>query len=266
MKKNIFVQPQGGLCNRMRTITGAISLAQRLNRIVTIIWTRDPSLNIAFNEIFSTPLHLNIKVIECSLSSIKYKIIYHFLNNISRYTILDDTWIYKNARGLPFETWEHLVRSKRLFIISSSDILFDGDYSIFTANPQLLKSYNTVKCDSNTIGIHIRRTDNAMAIKHSPTYLFIQKLEEELSVNPNSKFYLATDDPIEEKIFTDKFGDKIIIYQKHSLDRNDPIAIKDALIDLYNLSCCKKIYASYWSSFSDVAAYWGGIEKKVLKI
>jgi hypothetical protein len=130
----------------------------------------------------------------------------------------------------------------------------------------VIEALNNVKCDKNTIGLHIRRTDNANAVKYSPTSLFFAKVEEELKATPQIKFYLATDDPNEEKTFIDRFGESIIIYQKHSLDRNNPIAIKDALVDLYNLSHCSKIFGSYWSSFSDTAALWSGIEKIELRI
>lgn len=50
------------------------------------------------------------------------------------------------------------------------------------------------------------------------------------------------------------------------MDRNTEVAIVDAMIDLTNLASCKKIYGSYYSSFSDVAAIWGNIEKEVLKL
>ena len=62
-----------------------------------------------------------------------------------------------------------------------------------------------------------------------------------------------------------RFQGKIIVYPKRSLDRNSTEGIEDALVDLYNLSNCKAIFASYWSSFSDMAAAWKGISKVVLK-
>ena len=104
-----------------------------------------------------------------------------------------------------------------------------------------------------------------MSIKHSPTELFINKIRQELQQNPTQQFYLATDDEAEEQRIKQMFPDNIIVYKKQSLDRNDPVAIRDAVIDLYNLAHCKKIYGSYYSSFSDIAALWGGIEKDVLK-
>ncbi|MBR1400652.1 MAG: hypothetical protein IJ562_03560 [Prevotella sp.] len=231
----IIVQPCGGLCNRMRTVAGVESLARRLNRALTVIWTRDPSLNIRFSDIFTLPQISHMHIIECELSSLKYKLMFHLYKDFFHYEILDDPWVYKFARGKSFETWRHLVDGKNIFLISSADILFDGDYRcLFRPNMELLESLNTVSCGKDTIGIHIRRTDNVNAIKFSPTYLFISKLYEELNYNPNTRFYLATDDPKEEELFKKEFGNKIMIYEKHSLDRNNPFAVKDALVDLYN--------------------------------
>ena len=260
----IIVQPQGGLCNRMRTIAGAASLSSKFDCCLTVFWVSDPSLNIKFTDLFSLPS--SVKIVEYKLTSLKYKLMFHLYKDVLRYQILDDAWVYRFARGKEFETWRHLVDGKNIFLISSADILFDGDYcSLFRPNMEMVQSLNTANCGKDTIGIHIRRTDNANAVKYSPTHLFVSRVHKELETNPETRFYLATDDPKEEDMFKNEFGDKIMIYEKHSLDRNNPIAVKDALVDLYNLSCCKKILASYYSSFSDVAALWGNIEKEVIK-
>lgn len=258
----VIVQPLGGLCNRMRVIVGAVSLAQKLNRELMIIWTCDATLNAKFSDLFES---IPYQVVECPLNSIRYKMLYHWYKNVRHYTILDDRWISANARGIEYNTWRELVEGKNLYLQTNLDILFDGDYSIFKAKMSVIEELNNVSCDENTVGLHIRRTDNANAIKYSPTELFFSKVEEEIHTHPETKFYLATDDPQEEKQFIERFGQRIIIYQKHSLDRNNPVAIKDALIDLYNLSHCRKIYGSYWSSFSDTAALWAGIKKEEIK-
>ena len=258
----IIVQPLGGLCNRMRVIVGAAELAKQMNRQLVVIWTQDATLNAKFSDLFES---IPYKVIERSLHSLKYKALYHWYKDFCRCMILDDQWISDNARGKEYDAWKDKIESRNLFLQTNLDILFGGDYSLLKPRISVIKALNNVKCDKNTIGLHIRRTDNANAVKYSPTSLFFAKVEEELKANPQIKFYLATDDPNEEKAFIEKFGESILIYQKHSLDRNNPIAIKDALVDLYNLSHCRKIYGSYWSSFSDTAALWSGIEKIELK-
>ena len=259
---NMIVHPLGGLCNRMRAIVGAVSLAEKTYRIPIIIWTQDVTLNARFSDLFEP---LPFRVIECPLDSLKYKLMFHWYKDVRHCMFLDDKWISSNARGKDFDIWRNLVEGKDLFLQTNLDVFFDGDYSIFKAKASLINELNNIKTDSNTIGLHIRRTDNVNAIKYSPTSLFFERVEEELKVNPQTKFYLATDDPQEEQAFIDKFGKCILVYKKHSLDRNNPIAIKDALVDLYNLSHCRKIYGSYWSSFSDTAALWTGIEKIELK-
>ena len=259
----IIVQPLGGLCNRMRVIVGAISLAQKMRRGLAIIWTQDATLNARFSDLFEP---IPYKMIECSLDSWRYKALYHWYKDIKHSMILDDQWISSNARGKEYDAWKDKIESRNLFLQTNLDILLDGDYSIFRAQPSVIKELNNIECDENTIGLHIRRTDNTNAIKYSPTTLFFEKVETELRDNPQTKFYLATDDPREEQSFIEKFGKSILVYCKHSLDRNNPVAIKDALVDLYNLSHCKKIYGSYWSSFSDTAALWTGIEKIEIKL
>ena len=178
---------------------------------------------------------------------------------------MNDAWIASEARGKDYILWKSKIENVNILINTNLDVLFDGDYSIFRVKKNLLMNMNNVVTNNNTIGVHIRRTDNVNALKYSPTDLFVEKIKEELYQNSDICIYLATDDPNEEKNFISEFGNKIIIYKKHSLDRNNPIAIKDAVLDLYNLSHCRKIYGSYYSSFSDTAALWTGIEKIELK-
>lgn len=257
----IIVQPTAGLCNRMRTIAAASVLAERLGRKMIVVWTSDATLNASFRSLFKP---LPFKVIDVRLQSFFQRFIWHFCTKILRYKIYDDKWIYDNARGKDFSTWRHLIEGKRIYMHASSDIFISqGDYSIFKVTEEIKR--HTLHSSGDCIGIHIRRTDNEMSVRYSPTELFIRKIEEEIKGNPAQQFYLATDDKTEEEHLLQMFPDNITVYEKQSLDRNDPIAIRDAVIDLYNLAHCKKIYGSYYSSFSDIAALWGGIEKEVLK-
>lgn len=254
LRKNlIIVQPLGGLCNRMRTIAGAVDLANRLNRQVVVIWTSDPTLNAPYKLIFDTA---PFKIIECKLPSCKYRFYYHYYKDVLGYHIIDDTWIIANCRGNSSDWINDL---KDIYIYSCQNITLSDDFTMFSLSPVLRQRINADICDNNTIGIHIRRTDNLNSIKYSPTSSFIKKIEEELQENSKAKFYLATDDKNEELELVERFGNHIITYKKEALDRNNSKAIQDAAIDLYHLAQCKKIYASYFSSFSDVAALWGGV-------
>jgi hypothetical protein len=77
--------------------------------------------------------------------------------------------------------------------------------------------------------------------------------------------FLATDSPDEEKRLREIFAYRIITHPKRSVDRQNPQAIKDALIDLFCLSKCKKIIGSYWSSFTETACELNNIERVIIR-
>ena len=262
MKKRIIVQPLGGLGNRMRAIVGAYDLSKKMNRELVVVWTRDITLNEKFSNIFE---EIPCRVIECQLNTLFYKFLYRLLKYVLRYRIIDDSFVVRNCKSQSI-TWTKPMVNDNLFIVSCENITLSEDFSILKLN-KMLKEKIPFRIDRDkTIGIHIRRVDNEKSIKYSPSTLFFDKIDEKLRLEPSTRFYLATDDSDEEKAFINKYGDSIIVYHKSSLDRNNPMAIHDAAIDLYLLSCCKEIYGSYYSSFSDTAALWGGIVKDVLKI
>ena len=260
--KTIIVQPTGGLCNRMRTIASAVQLAQKLNCKIKVLWVKDPSLNAPFNSLFDGFPYLVIETTEGSFYHRLFSLIY---KRIKHYMLLDQIWIENKARGKDESLWIDEIKDKNIYIEACSDIYKDsGVYDIF--KPKSSIQNEVISNSSEFIGLHIRRSDNEMSIKYSPTKLFLDVIEKEIANDSAVKFYLATDDLQEEKTISERFGDRIFTYKKHSVDRNTEVGIVDAMIDLTNLASCRKIYGSYYSSFSDVAAIWGNTEKKVIKI
>lgn len=104
------------------------------------------------------------------------------------------------------------------------------------------------------VGIHIRRTDNRPAIGKSSTECFIECMKKELDSDPDTRFYLATDDLEEERIIRAAFPGRILSNEKRCLRRDSAEGIQDALLDLYCLANTRKIIGSYFSSFTDIAA------------
>jgi DNA-directed RNA polymerase subunit N (RpoN/RPB10) len=75
----------------------------------------------------------------------------------------------------------------------------------------------------------------------------------EQASDPAVTFFLATDSPQVAATMFEEFGARVLQHPKKSLSRDDPEAIRDALIDLYCLANCRKLIGSYWSSFTDTA-------------
>ena len=79
-------------------------------------------------------------------------------------------------------------------------------------------------------------------------------MNEALKEDPQTMFYLATDDLSEEEYLRNQFPDKIISNRERNLSRDSISGIQDAMLDLYCLAATTKIIGSFFSSFTDIAA------------
>merc|ERR1712183_1082148 len=80
------------------------------------------------------------------------------------------------------------------------------------------------------------------------------------------KFFLATDDPQVERTLRHRYGEKLVVAPKRSLDRNAEEGIQDAFVDLLTLAGGTEIIGSFKSSFSSVAALFNLVPFRVLDV
>lgn len=250
----------GGLCNRMRAMAGAIKLAKEWNAHILFVWVAMPDMNAPFKKLFRD---FPYPVYDVKGNRSIFRVL-DLVKKIWAGVIIDDNLVYKNFKGNDRGV-EYLknIGGRNLLIQTCENITDSKDFSMFIPSQEVVKLLDK-RVDNNTVGVHIRRTDSVNSIKFSPTSLFIEKLQEEVNANQDVRFYLATDDKNEESLLKSHFGERIITYEKRSLDRNNPDGIIDAMVDLSNLSHCHHLLGSYFSSFSEIAADWGKIERKVV--
>ena len=284
LKQNIIVfVPQAGLCNRMRSIASAVNLSVHLDRNLEIIWLTDNYLNCPFNYLFR-PLP-SIRVIHPSKIT-KYfymekkDITPKIRNRFKKLAVIGSSWIYQNIMH------DTIMRNPDFYDVKSIDIvekiavtkrpllmtwrsfysnLKNNSYSFFQPIDELENKINERTADftDSTIGIHLRRSDNEKSILNSPLSLFESAISDEIEMNPKVNFYLASDSREEKQYLKQVFGSRIITNFEKA-ERHNIQGMQAALIDLYSLSRTCKIYGSYWSSFSRVAAEISGAELIVL--
>lgn len=271
----ITLEPLGGLANRMRVIASGLWLMKESNQELEVIWNLNEDLNCNFDVLFNQIQDVSIidkrrkdfYVHHTNHPNFYKRIKAYFRNKLLGvgYCIKEIDFynlILKNKKRI-----DKIAKNNKNIYIATSQEFGDNynEFNFFFPSLQIQKIIDeqVFKFSKNTIGIHIRRTDNLNSIAKSPTELFISKIEEELHKNNDTTFYLATDDKATEQQLLNKFGSKIIVYQK-VLNRNLEKGIIDAAVDMYCLSNTKYIYGSYWSSFSDIASRVGNIELKVL--
>ncbi len=274
MNKKIVAEPMGGLCNRMFFIASTSKLSSAVDTNLEILWNVNNELGIKFDELFD-PIEKISFTYRSNLAHKFHRFIQNrgaaFYKNVFLY---DFDKIFLNADFLENEDIiketnfvEQLNGSRKIYLQFFNIIYEYGefDFSIFKIKAELKEELNKVVqlFNSNTVGLHIRRTDNVYSIKNSPIEAFIDKINKEIELNPDSKFYLATDDQNTEKFLLGKYGDKIIIYSTNK-ERSSKDGIKQALIDLYALSNTKLIFGSHGSTFSYMASLLGKAKLQIV--
>lgn len=250
--------PAGGLGNRIRVILSALQWQKDTGKNVRILWIQDEGLACSFEKLF-----MPITEVKERRSLLCYKFFRKiYLHSPLRYIYAYNYNEYENLR-------EWIKNPNGLLYSTSYSIFYNGSYpqyhDVFRLNADLQKQLDEYRSQmgKNTIGIHIRRTDNLESIQHSPIQKFIDFIHSAIQENDTQKFYLATDDQVVKEEFIQLFGDKIMTMDC-VLRRDSEEGIKCALLELYILSSCAKIIGSYYSSYSELAAQIGNIPLIIL--
>ena len=273
----IKVIPTSGLANRLRVIAFSIRLARESNKQLIIYWHADKYLNSEFSDLFEMPGNITVNKLPLS-----YKVwlrsgkLSARLNRIRNWYLRQFKFDFIFLDRMANEVWKNRLnlqkevdKARNVLICSCQEINHFNlsDYQQFIPVPNIQNKINdqVIQFKPDIIGIHIRTTDNAESIKNSPFHLFVKKIEEELRMNEDATFFLATDNEGYQNQLIEKFGTDKILFYKKEFRRELNQGIKDAVVDLFCLAKTSKIYGSYFSSFSDVAGRIGQIPVVVMK-
>lgn len=261
----ITVKPYGGLGNRIRVLYSVLALNEHLKDQIKIYWECSSELNCPFEKLFICPEKCQVVNIQQGL---KRSIKRYGLNRLHfaklrslKYDVViydDDVNRLKEDNNLVVEQW----KDKSVYI--------ETCYSFFSPQPglNLLEPTKSIRQNAeeiystfsaNTYGIHIR-TKIPVSNRVSPPDAFRQLIKNRIETDETVQFFLTTDSRDIEKDFADEFQDKIITTGEKKLDRNSAEGIESALVDMLCLSKTKKIYGSYWSSFSSVPGLFTGVK------
>lgn len=268
--------PYGGLANRMRAIASAVNLAQRTGVELSITWFREWAMEARYDELFKPFSIEGVTLYDASwweyyvydrprrknmwLPSLAQKMMFDGVMNEQEAmsTSAEDTRLESWAMGrktiMPncmkfgvFEDYDGLVR--RLFTPLDE---ISGDIR-----------QHTERFSSHTIGIHIRRTDNAKSIASSPLEAFTKAIDKEVAENPDTSIFLATDDEPTRRELLTRYGNRVLT-SAHPATRANAEGVRNGLVDMFTLAATKRIYGSIGSSFSVMASSIGGIEAEMV--
>ncbi len=263
-KSRIVLVPFGGLGNRMKVIPAGIRLAKKYNCDIDIYWFRDSGLASRFDQLFE-PIDIEgVRLIEGSRKKSFYWGRPRKTNGcMSRHWLQSHGYrMFIDIQKVE-EVEQYLATNNGKVWISSCCYFLDKDnvpvdtYDIFKPLPHIQAGIDAVAANfgENTVGVHVRRTDNEDAKKKSKTEDFLECME----LQPkDTRFYLATDESDIKRLFCRLFGNRIMTMQADAC-RNTQRGIRDAVIEMYVLSRTKRIFGSHGSTFSSASACIGRI-------
>ena len=248
-----FVKPKlaPGLCNRLRGMFTIYTYSKIADIPFGFSWHPESTCNCNFQDIFQVPTEFN------HLDS------------------LNDVEDRKLKLYRYFETPDKFYYSD---VADKYDISLNEFLALYKNNLKLLKPTKDIMNKiskyaekyeiKNKVGVHIRKTDHAKSrggrefvhrTLNSHDW-FERKISEELQKNPNSSFFLATDNKESQEHLKKVFGERIVSFtSKTSFDNNQRrhTDMSDAVCDLWLLSMCRKILGSCWSSYNEFASDYG---------
>lgn len=279
----IYINPIGGLANRMRAIASGISLARSAGCDFRIIWRVNGELMARFDDIFEIPELLRGKLhhpgpAEYSLlwSMPRKKNLYVTRATLKRFhpVLLDCSPDFSrmiDKEGAFTDSVAKDCSHGRNAYIQSGVVFHyftEEEYrNLFQPHRELAARAESVRSELGTdyIGIHIRRTDNKEAISNSPDSLFIREIENILNRAPQTKFYLASDSQAVKHKIADRFGGDVIHFNRSEAKRNTLEGMQDAMVEMMILAGAREIIGSHYSSYSEAAAMLGNVPLRQLR-
>ena len=252
-RRIVVVAPLSGLGNRMRVVCGAWAWAETARVPVQIAWQATRDCRARFDELFE-PLPPPWATVNDggALYTPATK------RNLLLPGLLRLSLGFRERRCFRPADDGHFARlaaSARRLYVDSCHCLHPYPAGLmqrlFTPLPHLQQRILRFKGPS--LGVHIRRTDNAQAILHSPTQAFRQAIDRYIEQGQAHTIYLATDDQQVKTLLRAAYGQRLVC-QSAPAQRATLRGMEDAVVDLWTLAHCTRILGSHYSSFSETAA------------
>ena len=247
----LVVSCTSGLCNRIHAILGSKILAHKLGRDFSVYWPRNGELDLSFQDLFESDIKLILQkdllrrtaYPGCTLKVYNANTVGpREYENVGQddtdETILIKPWTSPLMKGQTHDLDQNKALSKTLQSLPFRKRL------VSKATPEKYQSY---------VGVHIRYGDyRKSGINH--TECFSQSSVESFEISmeairvafPEVRFYVSCPNPDIKRRLASRFN---VEYRDIDPTRS-PQGIKDAVVDLINLSGCVFCLGSYQSQFS----------------
>ena len=267
-----YVTAPNGLGNRIIPMGNVLSLASELGYRPRVFWTAAPKLGGAsFGDLFDTT-DLPFELVEgCKASILGIPIFRYYGRRRAAIFKIPRSLIrlqydkciefvygqYSRHQALRDSPVTDLLKYSRILTISGSIVSYAYDLSWLKPAAHIAPYIVELKKQfaPNTVGVHIRGTDRVL---RPPIEVIIEKMHTEVELDPQVKFFFASDGDKRGRKIVDTFGDRLIVYKHmHRTERQSIQGQENAVVDLFGLAATSRIIGMRYSSFVVLAALMG---------
>lgn len=242
----LVVELNKGLGNRLKALVSGMCAAEDLNKDLRAIWTSNADCGAKFSELFDLsggPLPARVFVHDALQAGYTQ----HAVDTDAQWDSVKglSTVIYTKS-GSRFHT--------------TNDARFVAHLRGLKAKAALAAAVTTALATAaaaKVVGVHLRRAEYTAT---APTSAFVTAMN---AFDASTKFFVASDSDADRVALEAAFPGRIITVAK-TLLRTTAQGMTDALKDFVGLSKCSEILGSVGSSFSEMAALYGGVTLTVV--
>ena len=226
------LQVCAGLANRLRATVSGICAAEAIGVPIKISWPREAVFGATFTDLFELPVGATF----------------------------DDAFLQGAKMCLSESDWDGRTGLR----LKSYGCFYRKDPQRWLECLRSLKprAEFVPRLPPNTVGVHIRRTDNARSIKDSPTEAFFRAMD---AYPAATTLFLATHSPAERAAVLARYPGRVITIPIECYHRDLLKGIQEAFREFLGLASSSEILGSAGSSFSEMAAAYGNKALRIIK-
>lgn len=236
----LTVLARGRLCNKLRVLLTAVNAARRTDRDVHIGWVPNPGCDMTFTDFFMPIDGLKTYGDEKEMTQLIY-------NSSVSVGDRDDIKGWDCGQNL-FAITCGAIRCGTLGVDTSMRQIRNA-LKPKSEVTEAVAQYARDHFKQTTVGVHIRATEHFLEL--TPLGKFHSAIGK--MIEGGAKVYLSTDSMPVVKEVKQRWGSSIL-YRDKVLGSDSKEGMAGAIIDLYLLNKCQKIYGTRTSSFNWMAS------------
>ena len=272
-----FVAPGWGMGNRIIPVGCVLNLATELNYRPVVFWPQDEAIGqTRFEDLFEST-NLPFELVEGFEAKVMRAVLFGNLRTVSplkrmglkplrflaslQYDKIIELESMESQLEFRHQIATDLLSFRKIALSTFGFIRYGCDVSWLKPAPHIARRITELKQKfaPNTVGIHIRGTDLRLPIwgnRIPPFDGIVARMRTEIELDPNVKFFIASDGDKYGEVISDLFKDRLIEFKK-SATRETVRGQQDAVVDLFGLAATSRIICWRFSTFSNLAAMIG---------